>query len=462
MTTNSLIDKLRRRIKDDRPNVKAMSLSVSDDKADRAIAEVTNGHLIVKVGGGSAPSVDMRLDDSRYATVGRLHQALARMNGYTVSLDEDAQEDHMSLDIYPVAPTDVGAGRSSIELKHHLFSDSELDEVMEQAIQRHNPRFNAATLPEAEEAFVMMLAHADICRRQAYDSAKRRGLDTTAQDLLMLADSIERSHAKDVERLSRALVSPGEPVPSTMGTGDVVVGTAFRSSLRTGRRSPFAAQPGPVAPVFVEPEPEDVEDELARIQWSRSGDNDFHSFELWMDTVPEVSGAVQDQLAVRPGSPMFYHYEGVRQGSSQRVMQVYGASIVGQGARTYTVSELEPDVEYFFRLVVKDGNGGVASSEVMSVRTKPLRTRFQPDYFASVLWGIPGTAVTLFFNPDKGPLTENHLLRFGDYSVEFAVVDDYTATLIVPDFVNKRIPKNLVIESPSGLRDVSPQSFQVM
>jgi hypothetical protein len=464
MTTNSLIDKLRRRIKDDRPNVKAFTLSVTDSEAERAIAEVTMGHLIVKVVGGTAKGVDFKLDDPRYATIGRLQQALSRLDGYTASADEDAQADHIALDIAPVAPTDIGTGRSAINLSHHIFSDSELEEVIDSAIQRHNPSFTLATLPEREETFVLMLAQADICRRQAYDTSKRRNLDTEVGDLVRLADSIEAGYQKDVQRLSRALVSPTEPVPSTMGGGDIVIGTAYRSSLRSGKRSPYAAQPGPTAPVFVELDPEDVEDENIRIRWARSGDNDFHHFELWMDTVSDVRTGTEDtsRRDTTYGPPVYYHYESLRRGTSNRVFNLSGSSILGQGARTYLVTELEPDCDYFFRLAVKDSGGGYAASDILPVRTKALRTRFAVQSFVSVFYGLPGTVVTLFFDQTRAPLTAGHVIRIGDKAVDFVIVDDFTATLVIPDFVQKRLPKYFVVESPSGLRDAPIIPFQVM
>lgn len=460
MTTNSLIDKLRRRIKDDRPIKKAMNVAVSNDSVQSAIAEVVDGHFVVQVSGGSSPSIDLSLSDPRYATVGRLAQALSRMNGYTVSMDEDAEHQHMSLDIAPVAPVDIGPGRSSIELRHHLFSESELDEVIEQAIQRHNPSFTEATLPDTEHAFVLLLAHAEICRRQAYDVAKRAGLDTPATDLLALARNLEDTYLSDVERLSRALISPQEATPNTMGPGDIVVGTSFRSSLRSGRRSPFAAQSGPVAPILIEPDAMDVEDEIVTVRWVRNADNDFHSYELWMDTVPDIS-ATPGHRPVVYGRPTFYHYEEARAGTSNRVMQVAGASIRGQGVRSFQVRELEPEVTYYFKLFVTDGEGGVAGSGVMSIQTKALRTRFNPTIYASTLYGPPGTEVILFFDSNKGPLTENHRFRIGEYEAALMVDSPYQARFIVPSFTHKRAAKPLTIESPSGLRDIAPQGFMV-
>lgn len=463
MTTNSLIDKLRRRIKDDRPNIKALSLSVTDTAAERAIAEVIGGRLMVKVTGGETESIDFRLDDPRYATVGRLHNAISRQEGYSSQLDEDAQADHMALDLSSMAPTDIGRNRSSLSLTHHLFSDSELEEVIESAVQRHNPRFTVLTLPEGEEAFVLMLAQADICRRQAYDVSKRRGLDTEVSDLTGLANSLEQAYERDVVRLTRALVSPAEPVPSTMGPGDVVVGTAYRSSLRTGKKSPFAAQPGPTAPVFVDPDPEDVEDENVRIHWARSGENDFHHFELWMDTVPDVRAGIDDgrSQTLTQSPPIYYHYENQRRGTSQQIFQLTGHAIMGQGARSYVVRELEPDTDYYFRLAVRDGSGGYAESEVMNMRTKGLRTRFRSSGFASVLYGPPNTLVTLSFDPTKAPITDAHVIRLGDKTVAFQVVDAFTATMLVPQFTQTRLAKFFVVESPNGLRDSPMQPFQV-
>lgn len=460
MTTNSLIDKLRRRIKDDRPHVKGLTLSVSDAQADRAIAEVTNGHLIVQISGGSTPSFDFNLSDPRYATIGRLHQALTRMSGVTASLDEDAEVDHASLDIYPVAPTDVGPGRSGIELKHHLFSDIELDEVIEHSIQRHNPSFSSGSLPPSEEAFVMTLAHADICRRQAYDSSKRRGLDTTVYDLMSLADSMERTHRDDTTRLAKALVSPSEASPNTMGPGDVVVGTAYRASLRTGRRSPYAAQSGPVSPVLLEFTPEDIEDESVVVRWVRNSDNDFHSYELWMDTIPDIMPE-HNVRAGAVGQPVYHHYEGMSSGSSRMVHRVYGSGILGQGARSVRVVDLEPNTTYYFKMYVRDMEGSLAGSGVLSCLTKSLRTRFHPIVYASTMFGEVGAPVTLYFDTDRAPITEEHVFRFGEHEIPLDIVNYFQANVVVPAFVQKKNGKSLVIQSPTGLRDIAPRLFTV-
>jgi hypothetical protein len=463
VTTNSLIDKLRRRIKDDRPVHTAMRIVVSDPAITRAIAQVTDGNLFITMEGGGE-QVNFHLGEPRYSTIGRLHQSLMRVKGLTATLGEDAQDQHSTLDLYPVGPLDIRAEGTALELKHHLFSDIELDEILQNAVTRHNPSFDVSDIPENEEAFVLSLAHAEVCRRQAYDVTKRRSMETEAGDLLQIASAIEESYEKDVKRLARAIISPQEAAPNTMGSGDIVVGTQYRSSLRTGRRSPFGAQSGPTAPILLEPDEQgDLEDEQVRVRWLRNSDNDFYAYELWMDTRPEVTNHINERAAqsIEPGYPSYYHYEGARIGSSQRVFRLHGTGRVGQGQREQFVSGLEPETTYYFRLFVMDAESSVASSQVVAYRTKALRTRFAQVNPASTYYGQYGDAITLNFDIKKGELTPDHHFYFGEKEVPIAIVNSFQGTVVVPAFSNVTRAKMLMIESPNGLRDVVPTGFRV-
>lgn len=481
MTTLSLIDKLRRRIKDDRPTQRALSLAVTEETVSRAIAEVSDHHLVVSVSGSGAPSVDLALTDMRYSTIGRVHQSLSRLVGYTVLLDEDAQEDHLSVDFYPMPPTDVGPGRPALELKHHVFSDTELDEILREAIQRHNPSFSMSAIPDSEHVFIMQLAHAEVCRRQAYDSSKRKGLSETVTDLLALATSLESTYTADVKRLARAIASPKESPSNNMQEGDVVIGTMFRSSLRTGFQSPMSQNLPPVEAELYEPDDvRDIEDQNIRARWARNRDNDFYSYEVWLDTVPDVQregSSLAFQGSPFAGTPVINadeHRATIRPTTSNLVFRSWGANSnfdsaafhtfieeLGQEITQFNIGDLEPDTDYFLRLYILDLNYDVTASNVVRYHTKPLRTRFADTNPILPVTGPATTVITMNFDADYGPVTTSHKCRIGGTEVPLTVVTPTQATAVVPSFTNKRVAKDVVIVSPTKLFDVRSNVFTV-
>lgn len=474
MNTPSLIDKLRRRIRDDRHAHKAIIVNISEPTVSRAIAEVTQGRLIVTVQGGvGVTSVDIDLSSPLYSTVGSLFQHLARMKGYSVSLDEDAQEGHLSADIGDIPPTDIGPGRSGITLCHHLFSDIELQDILDDAISRHSPGMTVATVPAAEEVFVLQLAHAEVCRRQAYDAGKRRGLAETVSDLLDIARNIELSYQRDVARNSKAIESPREAAPNTTGSGDLVVGTMYRSSLRTGRNAPRAASLYPTQAILLDPTSDaDLEDDNITFKWVRNRDTDFYSYELWLDTRPDVeriSNVTGGSLSETPNNK-----ELVRINTSQLVWRSYGGGATnrvrhhlieeaGQALVSVTIGELEPDTAYYARLYIQNSNGEWVGSDVVRYVTKTLRAKFQSDAL-SVYTGAPGDVVTIYLDSEGAPLENppTHRVLFGGVYVDITYVSDYEGTIVVPNFTQKRLPKDVFIESPNGLLSKARQHFKVV
>lgn len=171
-TDTSYLAEFRRRIQDTRPSRRAFSIQVSDPDVTRCIIELTRGHLIIQPQGGSAAAIDLDLTNSRVDTIGALHEVLGRAKGYRVQLDEDASVQHPSIDLASFGPLDCLV--TGVQLQHNVFSDSELQDLMTRAIQRHNPQFTTQTIPPQEWAFVLPLAHAEVCKVQAYDASKRR------------------------------------------------------------------------------------------------------------------------------------------------------------------------------------------------------------------------------------------------------------------------------------------------
>lgn len=473
----SYVAEFRRRIKDVRASCRALNVGVADRSVTRCIAELTNGHLILTPQGGSAVPLDLNLTDSRYDTVGGLYQAISRAQGWSAQLDEDANKDHPSIDIEGFGPLDIlGTG---VQLVHHIFSDSELNELILRGLQRHNPQFTLVTMPPQEWAFVQPLAHAEVCRAQAYDASKRRGLDKDVDALLRLASSFETQYQEDTARLARAIQSPREANANLVDEGDVMLGQLHRLSLRTGFMSPIAKTLAPDAAVLLEPDVFDIEDDNVRVVWQRNKNVEFYSYELWMDASPDVIRSREGGLAYA-GTPVAYPEPGDerrdgarRETSSQMVFRSFGANSnsarssfstfveeMGQLIRSFNVGRLESETTYYFRLYVIALNFNAVSSNIVSATTKPLRARFAQPNFTDKKRVTAADTVTLTLDSTKGAFTSQHKLRIGEKEVTPTIISPYSISFVVPTFQNKGL-KELVITSPTKLIDVRAQAIEV-
>lgn len=486
---SSILAEFRNRIKDVRFSSRAFGLAITDQAVTNAIAEVTAGHLIVTIAGGSGtPTLDFDLTSSRYDTIGKLYQVLSRTPGYRASLDEDANVGHPSIDLEQFGPLSVqGVG---VDLQHHLFSDSELEEILKYALQRHNPTLTLATLPPQEWAFVMPLAQANTCRIQAYDATKRRGLAQESGTLIQLADSFEKQYTDDTTRLARAIRSPKETNSNINDEGDVMLGQQFRRSLRTGFMSPLSQVIPPDFVVLNDPDMHDVEDDNVRIVWQRNKNVDFYSYELWMDSRPEVERTREGGL-VFAGTPVsFQSLQDSQNNSAHRlttsrlIFRSFGANSnssrssfstfveeFGQLIRSFSVGALEPLMTYYFRLYVIDLNYEASGSNIVKATTKTLRTRFlsqsvnnlQPQRpvgpYTDKTAGPPGTVVNYFLDTTRAPFTPACTFLFGGKEVVPTILaGGFQAQIVVPTFQTYGV-KDVSIISPNSLIDVRNQAF---
>ena len=485
----SLLAELRRKIKDTTRSVRAFSLAVDSSTASSALAEVTGGRLIVTVASGSTPDIDLSLTDPRYDTIGKLTQAISRTPGYAVQLSQDAGEDHASFDLESFGPLDIT--KTGVTLSHHLFSDLELNEILASAISRHNPSLTVATLPPQENVFVLMLAQADVARAKAQDASKRRGLDSSVSDLLSIASAFDIQYQQDVARLSRAIQSPKEANPNTMDEGDIVMGLVTRRSLRNGYTAPIAGTRFPEDVILLDPDDRDVEDDNIRLTWQRNKDYQFYSYELWMDSRPEVQRAregaqafagspiayrtsedtIQDPAARATTSVMVFRSLGANSNSSRSSFSTFVEEF-GQLIKNFAVGNLEPDTTYYFRLFVTNLNYVSAGSNMVSAKTKPLRCRFlagapdpirpqQPYGSAlSTTSAAFGSTVTVTCDSSKGVFTSDHRFQVGEKPVTPTILTPYSFSFVVPSFQTIGL-KGLTIISPTGLVDVYRPGLRV-
>lgn len=456
-----------------------MGLAVSDDSVSSALAEVTNGHLIVTVSGSvTIPSLDLDLSRPQYDTVGKLFQALSRSPGYRCAIDEDANLTHPSVDLEPFGPLPIYP--TGVDLKHHRWSDVELDSIIHRAIQRHNPSLNALTLPPQESEFIFELALAILYRDLAGDAVRRKGMDTDVSSCLELARGYEEAYRSDTTRLSRAIQSPKEANSSTMDEGDVVLGHNFRRSMRTGLQSPLSQALPPDAAYLLEPDSRDAEDTNLRVNWQQNRNYDFYSYELWMDFRPEVirerEGLINPSVpfAFLPDNPSPLLGGVARETSSRMVFRSYGANSnfdtaafatfvqeLGQSIKAFIVGKLEPSTTYYFRLYVINLNYQAVGSNIIQLTTKPLRAAFLTNNYANKLTGPAGTVVTYTLNPDMGEVTSSHRFLFGPKELPMTILTPYTFTIVVPTFTDKSEKKDLTLISPTGLIDCKKRAFLV-
>ena len=489
--STSMLAEFRRKIQDTRYSRRVMTVSVSDETVSTATLEITAGRLTTSIIGGSAAEVSVLLTSSAYDTVEKLFQLFSRTGGYSVQMDEDVSREHLSIDIEPVGLSSIkGTG---IDLVTHLFSDAELEEILKNAVLRHNPGMSIDNLPEQERVFVFPLAQANVARIQAQDAAKRKGLDSSVSDLIALADSFENQYREDSRRHSRVIQPAREANPNLVAEGDVVLGKLQRRSLRTGFQAPISQTIDPDPPVLLVPDEHMIEDDNVQVVWQRNRNVDFYSYELWMDTRPDVVRSHAGELAFGgatstfPNTPTgqgFLSDGAGRQTTSKMVFRAFGSESrtsrgsfavsvqeFGQLLRSFAVPELESDTEYFFRLYVSTINYTVSGSNIVSALTKAQRARFMPlgrsatrpgpiGGFANKTSGPAGTVVEITLDPTAGPYTTAHTFTVGGKVVTPVIHSAYAMEITIPAFQTKDA-KDFVIISPTQLVDVRPCAFTV-
>lgn len=495
-----LVTALRSRIADERPAVAAFSLTVKGT-CKGALLEIPNGILTVTVEQGSGiKSISLDLNDPRYNTVGRLMNALSRITGYDVTPDVSYVPEHPSIDIRVDGLPDISGG-TSYTFKHRVFSDTELMQILDTALQTHNPNYTSlASVPKSEHPYVLMKATAQAYRMVAADSAKRRGLDADAKTFLALATDMEEQYARDKKSMERVIPAP-KADESKIGSGDAVQGTFVRRSLRAGYTSPYRDALPPTPPDLLDPADDDVEDVQVRLRWSQNREQSFSYYEVWRDTSPKVERSISGRLANSGGNgspqlPTTTQYS--RFSTAKQVLGVSGGSRIspsfdgfffwtaaelagtslvnatfidgliynnpGQGNIDILGEPLEPNTDYYYRVYAINWNGEVVPSRVLKVRTKSFRAKFTRtstnvlDLNSIAPQTGPlagGTAITI---TGTGFVTGTDVQINGKSCGSIVVVSPTQITCTSPTFTNTAFvgkKLNVVLTSPNGLQDMA-------
>lgn len=488
---HDLVSAFRSRIADDRNSVTAFSLSATGE-CKEAVVEITNGFLVVSVQGGSSVAA-LRLDLSSpaYSTVGRLVAALRAARGYTVSAEGSYVAEHPSTDLVVEGVPDI-ARQGSATFRHRMFSDGELLRMLNEAIALHNPSYSGpANVPRSEHPYVLLKAAAVAYRAIAADTAKRKSLDADANTFLSLAKDAEEQYRADIDRNHR-IVPVAKADESKMGSGDIVVGTMYRRSLRSGTLSHFRDAPAPQAPDLYDAADNDVEDTQVRLRWSQAKDEHFSHFEVWRGTTGDIERSVGGRLGLGAPSPQlpsqsaftragtakqvlgsslhmgpvtegFFFWTAAEAGGASTVSASFIDGVITSGQTSEALGEpLEPETEYFYRVYAVNRNGEISASQTRRYRTKLIRGRFART--------TPGTLSPSALSPQTGPLaggtvitvtgtgfvTGAKLLINGKECVISALsATSITATspaFVNTEFRNRRL--DVVLVSPTGLIDI--------
>lgn len=486
----ALLDLLRKKLRDSSYVRRAFTLALRDERARSATAEIRNGQLRITVVGGSTGNVTIDLAGIETDTVGGLVRHFKTLCHYKISLNGEAPQDHPSTDLVIKGHGDLlGPG---IDLNHRTWSDVELTDLLDQASRRHNMNYTVDLVPPDEHHFIVTLAAASACRELALDGVKLRGLSFDADTCLEMAASFENQYREDRARQDRA-VPVAKIKDSNIEGGDVVQGTFFRRSLRTGYMRPLASAKSPEKPeIFVTGE-EDIQDTQVRVHWRRVKDVDFYAMELWRDIQPDVRRAQLGDLTHSPVSPVsrpiypttaklvyaprwansrYYHSALVQHGVASG--QIVNNFVDGLPDRQehyvgapWDAPPPEPETTYYYVLYVFNINREVVGSNVLEVRTKRPRAVFSRI----------DDAANNPLDPRTGPIAggtlctirgerfhEGMRVRLGDKQVsDLTIVSPTEATFRAPAVFNKSITAlalDVIITSDTGMEDALLQTWR--
>lgn len=232
-----MVHRLRDKIADTRYILNAFDVAVTDKNTTRALVEYDGVNFNLQPTGGHAKPAVFNVSKKEYDTVNKLSVAIAATQGWDSKLDLNVQSDHPSRDLLISTPIDVVAAKARVMFATRRFSDKELKGILRNAVQRHNQAMSLDDIPPPELALVLTIAHSESLYRMAADATKRSNMDQTVEDLIKVAQTLDKQYTDDLIRLNLySRRSDVENLPDTPQVlhGDITVGQGYRVSARTG------------------------------------------------------------------------------------------------------------------------------------------------------------------------------------------------------------------------------------
>jgi hypothetical protein len=352
---DALLDEFRRRLGDTNCNFVQCEVSCDDASATGALLEVSDNLLSTTITGGSAADLVLDLTDPAYDTLEKLVDHLAHQAGYTARVASSGESTHHSTDLEVIPPKDCL--RRMVQLKSRRWSDHELTNMLNTALVKLSRDtgniYDLTTVPSSVKDMMFLLGTIDAYWDQINNVTKRQGADLRVEDFRTLHQALLDEYGRSLA----SFLAGQPPIISTLtpeqlddlGSGEIIVGTQMRRSLRTGRMVPSSASPFPaseqMAATF-------IGGAKVQLNWSRTHSSNFHHYEVWRGTTLAVSNI--SELARPSGSIAATGTKIYTEYAIERTLWVDGGT-----------SPLPPGT-YFYRLYVYDNNGQWAASDVVS------------------------------------------------------------------------------------------------
>jgi hypothetical protein len=350
-----ILDEFRRQIGDTTYSYVQCEISCDDPSATTALVEVTDNQLITTIAGGSAASLSLDLLDPDYGTIEKLVAEIRARSLYSARLASDGEGTHHSSDLEVIAPKDI-RGRF-VQLRSRRWSDAELLDLLRMALTKLGrdlgKTYDVVTVPSNVKDMLFLLATMGMYWDQINNATKRRGLDLRVDDFRTLHQALLDEYERSLRAYKASQPTPVNPLTpeqlDEMEAGEVIVGTQYRRSLRTGRMTPSTVAPFPAQEII---QATFIGGGKIRLDWSRSRAQGFIHYELWRGTTQDVSN--QSEISLPLGALPVNGTKIATVVRPERTLWVDGGT-----------SPLPPGT-YYYRLYVYNVNGQWSASEITS------------------------------------------------------------------------------------------------
>ena len=350
-----LLGEFRRRIGDTTYSYVQMDVACDDAAATVALVEVSDFTFSTSISGGTAAPLSFDLADPAYETIEKLVTAIRNSPKYSAAVALDGEATHASTDLEIIPPKDIL--RRKVQLRSRRWSDSELTDFLDHALIKLGrdvgEQYSLSTVPSSMKDLVFLLGTINMYWDQINNATKRRGVDMRVSDFQALHQSLLDEYGRSLTAFKSLQPTPiavlTQEQLDDLGSGEVIVGTQIRTSLRTGRKVPSFAAEYPAAEQIAATY---FGGAKIRLDWSRSHASGFYRYEIWRGTTAGVNN--QSDIALPLGSVPTTGVKIAMLSDVERTLWIDGATAP------------LPSGTYYYRLYVYNANGLWAASDVTS------------------------------------------------------------------------------------------------